>query len=70
MAFQGLLPPAHHHSCLHLAASWLDELFAYLLTQRQGLCTHNQRNNHKTFLQARVWLIAVPQVRSRPLSHY
>lgn len=52
MAFQGLPPPAHHYSFLHLAASWFGELLAYLLTQRQGLCNHNKRNHHSTFLQA------------------
>ena len=44
---------------LHLTASWLDELFAYLRTQRQGPCNHNKRNAHSTSLWAGVWLITV-----------
>lgn len=46
---------------LHLTASWLDELFAYLRTQRQGPCNHNKRNTHSTSLWAGVWLITVPR---------
>lgn len=55
---------AAFHCCpplfLHLTASWLDELFAYLRTQRQGPCNHNKRNTHSTSLWAGVWLITVP----------
>jgi hypothetical protein len=43
--------PAHCSFSLHLAAFCLDELFAYLMTQSQGLCNH-KRNIHSTFLQA------------------
>lgn len=42
VAFRGLPRPTHHYSFLHAAASRLDELFASLLTQRQGLCHCNQ----------------------------
>lgn len=42
VAFQSLPLPAYHSSPLHLAASWLDKQFAYLLTQRQGVCNSNE----------------------------
>ena len=53
--------PTHRSFFLHLTASGLDELFAYPMTQRQGLCNHNKRNNHSILLWAGVWLITVPR---------
>lgn len=54
---------------LHLAASWLDELFANLLTQRQGLYNHNSRSTQNVSVG---WCLADDHslVLSCPSAHH